>query len=153
MIRHNIIAFDFGMRNIGVAVGQYITCTAQPLKSCIAKKGIPNWTQIEKIIMEWLPTIIIVGLPLNMDGSEQFISIKSRLFANQLYILFKIKVVLYDERLTTVEAKNNLFLMGGYRALKKNKIDSLSAVVLLESWLSNRDQRDIFSKTFNSSTN
>ncbi|AKZ66016.1 Holliday junction resolvase RuvX [Candidatus Palibaumannia cicadellinicola] len=131
----SIIAFDFGTKSIGIAIGQRITCTAQPLTAFKANDGVPNWLQIKKIINNWQPDIIIVGLPLNMDNSEQPLTNKARKFANLLQDIFDIKVVLHDERLSTVEARYELFANGGYRALKKSKIDSKSAVIILESWL------------------
>nr|CBA73648.1 holliday junction resolvase [Arsenophonus nasoniae] len=69
-----------------------------------------------------------------MDGTEQPISNQARKFANRLHGRFGIKVTLHDERLTTIEARAQLFNQGGYRALNKSKIDSISAVIILESW-------------------
>ncbi|MGP1929017.1 MAG: Holliday junction resolvase RuvX [Arsenophonus sp. NC-WZS1-MAG3] len=129
-----IIAFDFGTLSIGIAIGQKITATASPLTAIKAKDGKPNWLGIEKIIQEWQPELAIVGLPLNMDGTEEPISNQVRKFANRFYGRFSIKVRLHDERLTTIEARAQLFNQGGYRALNKSKIDSISAVILLESW-------------------
>lgn len=65
------IAFDFGTKSIGCAVGQSITCSAQPLNAFKAQDGIPNWQAIDKCLQEWKPNIVVVGLPLNMDGTEQ----------------------------------------------------------------------------------
>ncbi len=129
-----IMAFDFGTSSIGIAVGQLITGTAQPLLSLKAKEGIPDWTQIEKILKEWQPTKIIVGLPLNMDGTEQLVTAQARKFANRLHGRFGVQVELHDERLTTVEAKAELFYKGGFKALTKNRIDAKSAAIILESW-------------------
>ncbi|WWO97580.1 MAG: Holliday junction resolvase RuvX [Candidatus Dasytiphilus stammeri] len=131
-----LLGLDFGTRYIGVAVGQTLTKTASPLLPSIkVNKGIPDWMKIKKIISEWCPNKIIIGLPINMDGSEQLLTIQTRFFAKNLYNLFTIPVDLYDERLTTVEAKNQLFIHRGYRGLKKSNIDSLAAVLILESCL------------------
>ncbi|CUX95934.1 Putative Holliday junction resolvase [Candidatus Mikella endobia] len=130
-----IIAFDFGTRSIGVAVGQHITCTAQPLMSFKARDGVPNWKYIEKLLNEWNPSTVVVGFPLNMDGSHQQLTAKAHKFANLLHSFFSIYVVLHDERLSTVEARNQLFNLGGYRALDKGQVDASSAVIILESWL------------------
>ncbi|WWO95550.1 MAG: Holliday junction resolvase RuvX [Candidatus Dasytiphilus stammeri] len=133
-----LLAFDFGTRSIGVAVGQTLTNTATPLLPSIkVNKGRPDWIKIKKLILEWSPEIIIVGLPINMDGSEQVLTIQTRFFSKKLYNIFNIPVHLYDERLTTVEAKNQLFLNRGYRGLKKSNIDSFAAVLILESFLLN----------------
>ncbi|MDR5609644.1 MULTISPECIES: Holliday junction resolvase RuvX [Arsenophonus] len=134
MANRTIIAFDFGTLSIGIAIGQEITATARPLTAIKAKDGKPNWLDIEKIIQEWQPELAIVGLPLNMDGTEQPISNQARKFANRLHGRFGIQVTLHDERLTTIEARAQLFNQGGYRALNKSKIDSISAVIILESW-------------------
>ncbi|CAA2930508.1 Holliday junction resolvase RuvX [Arsenophonus endosymbiont of Bemisia tabaci] len=134
MANKTIIAFDFGTLSIGIAIGQAITATARPLTAIKAKDGKPNWLDIEKIIQEWKPELAIVGLPLNMDGTEQPISNQARKFANRLHGRFGIQVTLHDECLTTIEARAQLFNQGGYRALNKSKIDSISAVIILESW-------------------
>ncbi|MFV9998064.1 MAG: Holliday junction resolvase RuvX [Arsenophonus endosymbiont of Dermacentor nuttalli] len=134
MTNRTIIAFDFGTLSIGIAIGQEITATARPLTALKAKDSKPNWLEIEKILQEWQPELTIVGLPLNMDGTEQPISNQARKFANRLHGRFGIQVTLHDERLSTIEAKAQLFKQGGYRALNKSNIDSISAVIILESW-------------------
>ncbi|HGJ5890013.1 MAG TPA: Holliday junction resolvase RuvX [Arsenophonus apicola] len=134
MANRTIIAFDFGTLSIGIAIGQEITANARPLTAIKAKDGKPNWLEIEKILQEWQPELAIVGLPLNMDGTEQPMSNQARKFANRLHGRFGIQVTLHDERLTTIEARAQLFNQGGYRALNKSKIDSISAVIILESW-------------------
>ncbi|WWO98954.1 MAG: Holliday junction resolvase RuvX [Candidatus Dasytiphilus stammeri] len=133
-----LLGFDFGIRHIGVAIGQTLTNTASPLLPSIkANKGLPDWRKVKKLILEWCPDKIIVGLPINMDGSEQLLTIHTRIFAKKLFHHFSIPVDLYDERLTTIEAKNKLFINRGYRGLKKNHIDSFAAVLILESFLLN----------------
>lgn len=129
-----IIAFDFGLNSIGCAVGQSITGTAQALPALKAKDGIPQWDIIEKMLNEWRPQELVVGLPLNMDGTEQEITQRARKFSQRLHGRFGIKVNLHDERLTTVEARTEIFSRGGFRALTKGKIDSISACLILESW-------------------
>lgn len=129
-----IIAFDFGTSSIGCAVGQSITGTAQGLSSFKAQDGIPDWDKIAKLLAEWQPDLLVVGLPLNMDGTEQPLTQRARKFANRLNGRFNLPVELQDERLTTVEAKAEIFSRGGYKALKKDKVDSISACLILESW-------------------
>lgn len=133
-----VLAFDFGTNSIGCAVGQSITGTAQGLAAFRAQDGIPNWEEIEKIIKEWQPDQLIVGLPLNMDGSEQALTLRAKKFANRLHGRFGIPIALHDERLTTVEARSEIFERGGYKALKKGKVDSISACLILESWFENQ---------------
>ncbi|MBX4180898.1 Holliday junction resolvase RuvX [Sodalis sp. CWE] len=131
----NVIAFDFGIKNIGVAIGQYVTCTASPLTTIKARDGIPNWKHIKTLFHEWEPVIAVVGLPLNVDGSEQILTAKARTFATSLRNRFGVFVKLHDERFSTVQARSNLFERGGYCALEKRRINSESAVIILESQL------------------
>ena len=128
------LAFDFGTKSIGCAVGQSITGTAQALPAFKAQDGIPNWDAIEKCLKEWKPDVVVVGLPLNMDGTEQDLTLRARKFANRLQGRFGLNVQLQDERLTTTEARSEIFDRGGFRALKKGKVDGISACVILESW-------------------
>lgn len=132
-----VIAFDFGTSSIGCAVGQSITGTAQSLPAFKAQDGIPQWAQIEKCLLEWKPDMLVVGLPLNMDGTEQPLTLRAKKFANRLHGRFGIPVQLQDERLTTTEARSEIFSRGGYRALKKGKVDGISACLILESWFEN----------------
>ena len=129
-----LLAFDFGTKSIGVAVGQRITGTARPLPALKAQDGTPDWSLVERLINEWQPEAIVVGLPLNMDGTEQPLTVRARKFANRLHGRFGVAVTLHDERLSTVEARSGLFGQGGFRALSKGKVDSASAVVILESY-------------------
>ncbi|PWW12833.1 Holliday junction resolvase RuvX [Mangrovibacter plantisponsor] len=134
MATGTILAFDFGTRSIGVAIGQKITGTARPLSALKAKDGVPDWDQIGRILKEWQPDFLVVGLPLNMDGTEQPLTTRAKKFANRLHGRFGITVELHDERLSTVEARAGLFQQGGFKALDKGSVDSASAVVILESW-------------------
>ncbi|MCT6868298.1 MAG: Holliday junction resolvase RuvX, partial [Gilliamella apicola] len=119
-----VIAFDFGTFSIGAAIGQDVTRTASPLCSFKARDGIPNWQAIEKILNEWQPDLLVVGLPLNMDGTEQPLTARARKFANRLHGRFGYQVQLQDERLSTVEAKSRIFASRGYRALEKGHVDA-----------------------------
>lgn len=130
-----IIGFDFGTKNTGTAVGQMITRTATPLKTLHAIEGKPDWLQIQKIIRQWHPDALVVGIPLNMDSTEQPITQLAREFMQELKIQTGLPVHGVDERLTTREAKNRIFTEGGYKALKKADIDSLAAQLMLEQWM------------------
>ena len=131
------MGFDYGTKSIGVATGQMITATAQPLAAIKANDGIPNWDQIKNLIEEWKPDLIIVGLPLNMDGTEQGITLRAKKFAQRINGRFGVKFEYQDERLTTTSAREFIFEKGGYKALEKGKIDSVSAALILESWMEN----------------
>jgi putative Holliday junction resolvase len=131
------LAFDFGMKSIGVALGQKITSTASPLAALKAQDGIPNWDVVAKTIGEWQPQVLIVGLPLNMDGTPQDITNNAKKFGRRLAHKYNLPVHFQDERLSTVEAKARLFELGGYKKLSKDKVDSVSACLIYESWLLN----------------
>jgi len=132
-----VLGFDFGTKSIGVAVGQHITASATPLLSLKAVDGIPNWDEIAKLIQEWQPDLVVVGLPLNMDGTEQEMTHRARKFANRLNAKFGVKIFTQDERLTTTDAKARLFELGGYKALTKGQVDAVSAVLIIESYFEN----------------
>ena len=129
-----VLAFDFGTKSIGVAVGQEITGTASPLPALKARDGIPDWNVIEKLYEEWQPHVVVVGLPLNMDGTEQEMTQRARKFGNRVHGRFRVAVETCDERLTTTDAKSMLFELGGYKKLTKDKVDSVSACVIFASW-------------------
>lgn len=129
------LGFDFGYRRIGVAVGQQLTCSASPLPVLSASQGIPDWELVGKLIRDWHPVGLIVGLPTCIDGTEQYTTEASRVFAGELNQRFSLPVHLVDERLSTKEARALLFERGGYRKLKQSEIDSVAACVILEQWL------------------
>ncbi|MCO7225260.1 Holliday junction resolvase RuvX [Pleionea sp. CnH1-48] len=134
-----LLSFDFGERSIGVAFGQAITGSARPLNALKANNGQPNWDQVAALLKEWKPDALVVGCPLNMDGTEQELTLRARKFAKRLHGRFGLKVYEMDERLSTVEARSRLFDEGGYRSLEKGRIDSESAVIIMESWFSYGD--------------
>ena len=129
------LGFDFGYKRIGVAVGQRLTSSASPLATIDAKLGIPDWTIVQKVINQWHPEALIVGLPTCVDDSELYTTSAARRFAKQLKKRFALPVHLVDERLSTVEARGRLFEQGGYRKLKKTEIDGIAACIILEQWL------------------
>lgn len=130
-----VMAFDYGTKSIGCAIGQQITGTASPLKAFKATDGIPDWDDIALLIKEWQPDLIVVGLPQDLHGQPlETITPRAKKFANRLHGRFGLPVELHDERLSTKEARAELFNMGGYKALKKGNVDCQSAVIILESW-------------------
>ena len=129
-----IIAFDFGLARIGVAVGQPITQTASPLDTLKAKDGTPDWFLVEKLLKQWQPSKVLVGEPFNMDGSDQNITERARKFANKIHGRFGVQVEMVDERLSSAAAREELFEYGGYKKLQKSQIDSVAAALILESW-------------------
>lgn len=131
----HVLGFDFGMKRIGVALGNTFLQTARPLDTLDAKQGIPNWSNISLLIKTWQAQAIIVGRPTHIDGSEQFTTHAAVKFANRLKERYKLPVFLIDERLTTKEARQQLFDEGGYRRLQKAAIDSYAAKLITEQWL------------------
>lgn len=129
-----VLCFDYGTKSIGVAVGNDLTGSATLLPALKAQDGTPNWDQIAKLIADWQPQLLLVGLPLNMDGTEQDFTTRTRKFANRLHGRYGLPVELHDERLSTADARSRLFAEGGYRKLTKDKIDSLSAQIIFEGW-------------------
>lgn len=134
MTARTILCFDYGTKSIGVAVGSELTGSATLLAALKAKDGIPDWQHIERLIQEWQPQLLLVGLPLNMDGSEQEFTARTRKFANRLHGRFGLPIAYHDERLSTADARSRLFTEGGYRNLSKDKVDSLSAQIIFEGW-------------------
>ncbi len=137
------MAFDYGTKKIGIAVGQGITQTASPLTVVPAKDGIPNWETIEKIVNEWKPEIFVVGMPYNMDGSLNEMSTKAQKFLQRLEGRFNIPAYSMDERLSSREAKDIHKTMAdahGKRSNDRDVIDALAAQLILENWFaSNQD--------------
>lgn len=144
MLNNFWLGFDFGLRHIGVAVGQDITGTASPLPILKAQHGVPNWREVQKFVDNWHPSALIVGIPVNMDGSEHEITHHARQFAAALQKQFGLPVYGVDERLSTKEARQRIFAEGGYRALQKLPIDSFAAQLILETWLKQNAKTDPF---------
>jgi putative holliday junction resolvase len=129
-----LLGFDFGLRRIGIATGQGLTDTASPLMAIKARDGIPDWDALERLITEWMPSALVVGLPLNMDGSDSEMSARARKFANRLHGRFGLPVHLADERLSTHEAR----AITGYRGRAGDQdgaLDAAAAACILERWL------------------
>lgn len=129
-----LLSFDYGTKNIGVACGQTITRSANELPAIKAKDGVPDWAVVERLLNEWQPNLVLVGLPLNMDDSEGELCVRARKFANRLHGRFGVKVELLDERLSSFAAKGEVMERGGSRDYKHNPVDSIAARLILESW-------------------
>ena len=101
----NVIGIDYGVSKIGVAVGNTQTSSSSPLEIITKTKSGINWPQLESIIKEWKPQVVIIGQPFNMDGSESEMMKEVKLFADILKERINIKIEFFDERLTSFEAK------------------------------------------------
>jgi len=132
-----LLAFDFGLRRIGVAVGQTLTGSASPVGVVPARDGEPDWQLLEKYLREWAPAELVVGLPYTMDGGEQDITQRARKFATALAGHFAGPVHMIDERLSSREAETRLKTLrqAGRRRISREDIDCAAACVILESWL------------------
>lgn len=129
-----VMGFDFGLKRIGVAVGQSVTRSARPLDTLPAKTGVPQWTLLTQLIKKWLPDLLIVGIPLNMDGTSQTMTSLARNFANELRKRYQLPVHEVDERLTTKDAREKLFSLGGYKALQDGQVDRIAAQLIIQNW-------------------
>ena len=129
-----LIAFDFGMKRIGVAIGQTVTKHASPLATLAAKSGEPDWSKLTKLITKWHPDAAVVGIPLNMDGTDQPITHNARAFVTALHERFNITIYEVDERLTTKDARERLFSQGGYKSLQDGQVDQVAAQLILQNW-------------------
>lgn len=123
-----ILAFDFGLKHIGVAVGQSITKSASPLTTLRAKNGKPNWAEIKALVTHWRPGEVVVGLPLNMDDSESDMSVRARNFAARLSEQTGLSVHLIDERLSSFAAKQ----------LDAQDNHAVAAMLIAETWLNSQ---------------
>lgn len=128
-----LLGFDYGTKRIGVAVGQDISRSVTPLTTLPSQNDKPDWDAISKLITEWQPDRLVVGLPLHLDGSGQPLTQKAQRFGNQLKGRYNLPVEMVDERLTSHEAEAELAARGGKVA--KADIDALAAALILQSWL------------------
>jgi putative Holliday junction resolvase len=123
-----VLAFDFGLRWIGVAVGQSVSRTASPLATLPARDGRPRWEDVDALVTTWKPRRLLVGLPLNMDSTPSTMSERARAFAASLADRYAIEVEMVDERLTSFEARG--------MSADEDARHALAARLIAESWLS-----------------
>ena len=133
-----VMSFDYGLRNIGIAIGQSITKSASTFYAIKAKEGVPDWIKLDSIIDEWEPSLFIVGDPFNMDGTKSEFQKKIAKFSAELKKRYEIELHMIDERLTSKEAKERI--KGKADGIKDsaNK-HSISAQIILEDWFRSLD--------------
>lgn len=132
-----LLGFDFGHRRIGVAVGQTLTRSANAL-TVLSVSGKPDWQEIGRIMDEWKPVALVVGLPLAADGGETELSSDARRFGRQLNGRYGVPVFHEDERLTSFSVEQgfvNARQKGGMRRKDAASKDAMAAKIILESWL------------------
>ena len=127
------MAFDFGTKNIGIAIGQEITKTASTFYSIHANDGLPDWAELDMIVHEWNPNLFVVGDPFNMDGTRSKIQDLSDKFSTAINKRYDVDIEKTDERLSSREAKERLenIQMGIKESINKH---SISAQIILEDW-------------------
>ncbi len=136
---HAILAFDFGLRRIGIAVGDTLTATAAPRPAAAALGGEPDWTAIDREVRAAQPRLLVVGVPYNADGSAGALTGAARAFGAALRERFGLSVEHVDERWSSLEAsaalKRNRAQGARGRRVRREDVDSVAAAVILERWL------------------
>jgi putative Holliday junction resolvase len=135
-----VLGFDFGTTRIGLAIGQSLTATATPIEPVRARDGMPDWPQLDATLAEWQPDALVVGIPLNMDGTISEMARRARKFANRIQDRYQLPCFLCDERLTTAEAKRIHLDAGGGTNFKQESVDGIAAQLILEDWFNSPDR-------------
>jgi putative holliday junction resolvase len=133
-----VLAFDFGQRRIGVACGDTVSRSASPLEAVPAEKGGPRWEPVVKLVRDWQPDLLVVGLPYNVDGSDSAMTGAARGFAAELRRRFLLEVAMVDERYSSREAEARLKSARASgerrRRVTAGDVDAEAACVILERW-------------------
>jgi len=146
------LAFDFGEKRIGVACGQSITGTASPLETVANHHGRPDWDQIDALVAQWQPAILVVGLPeyddrtvpdqnQNRNNGEQAMIAASRAFAKRLRRRYQLPVEMQNEAFSSIEASRAIAAnrrSQSRRSTRAGDTDKIAAAIILESWMRNR---------------
>ncbi len=134
MTHRTFLCFDYGEKRIGLAVGQAVTRTATPLTIIKVRNRTPDWEGIAAMIDQWRPDALVVGHPLNMDGTRQELTDRAERFSRALAGRYRLPVSLADERLTTIEARS--------RSGLREAVDAVAAQVILEAWLADSARQE-----------
>ena len=129
------LAFDYGEKYIGVAAGSRYTRQAQALTTLRGSAKNPDWVGISRLIEEWRPDALVVGLPLNMDGSDNPMTRAARAFGQRLQDRYNLPVHMVDERLSTLAARDILNEAGVPMRRHKARLDQLAAQTILQAFL------------------
>ncbi len=129
-----VLAFDFGKKRIGVAVGEHMLGIAHPLMTIASETNSERFRLIGELITEWRPGLLVVGLPLSVEGEEHALTLLSKKFSNRLNGRFNLPVVMVDERYTSVEASSTLKQMGVAGRKQKPLLDTVAAQHILQSY-------------------
>ena len=131
----SVLGFDYGERRIGIATGQTITASATPLTTLNSINQKPDWAAIEKLIDQWRPDALIVGLPLYLDGSSSEMTAKAKRFVRQLEGRFHLPVFTVNESLSSFEAEQQLQQHKKIDQHNKEEIDKMAAAIIVQNWL------------------
>ena len=133
MAIQQVLGFDYGEQRIGIATGQAITRSANPVTTLNSINSKPDWAEIEKLIKQWQPDALIVGLPFYLDGSSSDMTRRAEKFSRQLEGRFNLPVFTHNEALSSFEAEQ--FLQGKKKQHNKQDIDKIAAAIIVQSWL------------------
>lgn len=136
-----VLAFDFGTRRIGIAVGNTLTNSARDLTTIDEPRDEPRWAAIARLITEWQPQMLVVGLPVHADGTPHAMTARATAFAQRLRATFALPVETADERHTTQSAQDEICAAGGGRSLRATR-DAVAARLILQGWLDERARAD-----------
>jgi putative Holliday junction resolvase len=141
-IEGNILSFDFGEKRIGVAVGNSITKSSHPLKTINTYKNTERYKLIELLLKTWKPVNLVIGYPLNEDGTLSKMSLLAKKFAVKLKNKYNIPIIMIDERFTSFEA--DLELKKFEKNFKKRKVvvDQVAAMIILNSFFQNNNNEN-----------
>ncbi len=139
LIHGTLLAFDFGTKRIGVAIGNTLSATARPLTTLEGEKNEPRFAAIGALIREWQPAALIVGFPCNDDGSPHEMTQRCRRFANRLKGRFDLPTLLVDERYTSTSASSDLDAAGVRGIKQKALLDQAAAQQILQAYLEEPD--------------
>ena len=130
-----VLAFDFGEKRIGVATGETLLGTAHPLTVIHAESNAQRLAEIGKLVAEWQPQQLVVGLPTHADGTPHAMTQLARKVAERLHKHFALPVALADERLTSRDAESRLRETGRNAKTAKPLLDAVAAQLILQTWL------------------
>ncbi|MCB5186370.1 Holliday junction resolvase RuvX [Methylobacillus gramineus] len=128
------LGFDFGEKRIGVAIGEHMLGIARPLLTIEAEANDRRFGMIANLITEWQPVILIVGLPLHLNGEEHALTLLCRKFSRRLEGRFSLPVIMIDERLSSAEASQTLNERGIFGRKQKPMLDQVAAQHILQSY-------------------
>jgi putative Holliday junction resolvase len=130
----SVLAFDFGERYVGVAVGDTATGIAHPLETIDAEASAPRFAAIARLVAEWQPVLLVVGLPLSLDGEEHELTRRARRFARQVEGRFALPVAFADERLSSADAAARLRDAGRGGRRNKDLVHPVAAQIILQAY-------------------